>query len=282
MHHNRRAPRSFLFLALGLVLYLFPGCDYDLSQVFLHPDVEVRVKKSLELKPFPDTIFLPDSFLFAVFGDPHIGNSAGNYLEEFHHHAESLGIAFFCVIGDLTESGEPVEFDSAAKLFNSIGRYYVTIGNHEFYHSQGWESYQTHLGPSVYSVVIPPHSRLIFLDTGEGRLGATQFRFLEKELAESLPPLKLVLTHFPLYDDETPGVFRLASTAERTKLQSLLQKYKVYAICSGHIHGFRHTKINGVHHFIVGTMSKDLDFGKPGYLLFEFQSDSLTYRFIPF
>lgn len=267
---------TFLLLLLGM------GCDYDLSQIFFHPTVEIRVKQSLELKPFPDTIFLPDSFLFAVFGDPHIGKPAGNYLQEFGHHLKSLDIAFFCVLGDLTESGEPVEFDSVAKLFNSIGKHYVTIGNHELYHSQGWKCFQECFGPSVHSVVIPPHIRLIFLDTGEGRLGANQFPFLEKALTESLPRLKLVLTHFPLYDDETPGIFRLASTAERAKLQSLLQKNRVYAYCAGHIHGWRHTEISGVRHFTVGTMSKALDFGPPGYLLFKFKADSLSWEFVSF
>ncbi len=263
------------------ILSLFAGCDYDLTQIFFHPDVEIRVKQSLEQRPSPDTLYLPDSFLFAVFGDPHIGKPVGNYLTEFQRQAESLGLAFYCVLGDLTESGEPAEFDSVAKLFKLSGRHYVTVGNHDLYHSRGWECFRKYFGASVLSVVIPNYIRMIFLDTGEGRLGTNQFQWLAGQLNESLPPLKLVLTHFPLYDDETPAISRLASTAERAKLQSLLQKNGVYAYCAGHIHGWRHREISGVHHFTVGTMSKALDFPPAGYLLFMFRSGSLYWEFIP-
>ncbi|MEO0069236.1 MAG: metallophosphoesterase [candidate division WOR-3 bacterium] len=265
---------------------VFNSCELEPLQVLLHPDVETRVKESLNYIHLEPPL-LGDTFKFAVFSDIHIGNKSGCYLTEFTRSAESLEIDFFCVTGDLTHHGSKEEYDSLASALQSMAVFYglfnyVTLGNHDLYSDGSWENFKEHFGPSCASRTPHPRLKLIFLDTGEGRLGATQFQWLEKELSDTMPILKIVLTHFPLYDDKTPSIFRLASTAERTKLQSLLQKYKVYAICSGHIHGFRHTEINGVHHFIVGTMSKDLDFGKPGYLLFEFQSDSISYRFISF
>ncbi|MCX7731960.1 MAG: metallophosphoesterase [candidate division WOR-3 bacterium] len=264
---------------LLLLLLLTAGCEIDPRAVLLHPDVETRVRQSLDCILLPETF--PDTLRFAVFSDLHIGKPAGSHWQTFVRCLDSLDINFFCAAGDLTDRGTVAEYDSVLALFQHTHRhYYVTLGNHDLYRPNSWNYYQTRFGPSCYAIRPSLHLKLIFLDTGEGRLGATQFRWLETELS-SPEKYKIIITHFPVYDDQTPSIFRLGSVAERAKLLSLLRKYRVYAWCAGHRHGLRHQQIDGTNHFLTGAISRTLDFGAPGFLLFEVQPDTVTWRFVP-
>jgi 3',5'-cyclic AMP phosphodiesterase CpdA len=290
--------RPSLRLALHSSLFtllLVCSCSWDLGQVFFHPDVEHRVRQSLSGEAgAPDTIAVPaDSFRFAVFADLHVGKGSRDYLADYRRHADSLGIAFFCVAGDLTHNAYLSEFQTARARLDSLGPYYVTLGNHDLYRADGWDRYVGHFGPSCYSVPAGRQVRLIFLDTGEGRLGPSQFDWLKEQLADTAWPAArhsslvtrhwtVVITHFPLFDGDAPGIYRMASAAERAKLQSLLRQYGAYALVSGHIHGWRFTEVQGVNHFIIGTITDALDYGTPGYLLFTCAGDSLRWQHVEF
>lgn len=274
-------PRNVLALG-SLCLLLLCSCDWDITQFVLHPDVDVRVRQSIALPaPAPPAV-RPDSFSFAVFSDLHVGNAVRNYLAEYRRHADSLGIAFCCLAGDITHSALPAEFDSARTVLDALGPHYVTLGNHDLFQRGAWDEFVAHFGPGCYAVTAGRDVGLIFLDTAEGTLGAAQFAWLEDRLHAAAPRRTVVITHFPLYDGDRPGVYRLASGPERARLQSLLQRHGVYAIVSGHIHGWRHTEIEGVHHFIIGTITDNLDYGAPGYLLFTFAHDSLSWQHVEF
>ncbi len=262
-----------------LLLLLTAGCEIDPRAVLLHPDVETRVRQSLNTV-LPSVTF-PETLRFAVFSDLHIGKPAGSYWQSFVRLLDSLDITFFCASGDLTDHGTAAEYDSVLRLFQGTHRhYYVTLGNHDLYRPNSWDYYQNRFGPACYAIRPSLHLKLIFLDTGEGRIGATQFSWLETELS-SPEKYKIIITHFPVYDDQTPSIFRLASVAERAKLLSLLRKYQVYAWCAGHIHGLRHQQIDGTAHFLTGAISRARDFGEPGFLLFEVQPDTVLWRFVP-
>ncbi len=263
------------------------SCHWDLGQVLFHPDVETRVLESLSLPtPEPPAVD-PDSFCFAVFADVHTGNKTRSYLAEYRHHAESLGIDFCCIAGDLTHNAFLSEFQTCRRKLDSLGTFFVTIGNHDLYQAAGWQDFKDYFGASCYSVTAAGRLRLIFLDTGEGQLGSRQFNWLEKQLADTSwhtadPAWTIIITHFPLYDGKAPGIYRLASASERAKLQSLLHRQRVYAIISGHIHGWRHAVVDSVNHFVIGTITDHLDYGKPGYLLFTVTGDSLRWQHIKF
>lgn len=263
-----------------LLFLLTSGCEIDPRAVIYHPDVDTRVRQSLDTIILPPAT-LPSTFRFAVFGDLHIGKPAGAYWQRFVKLIDSLEIAFFCVAGDLTDHGSAQEYDSVLSLFQGTTKpYFVTIGNHDLYRVQSWNFYWTHFGPSCYALTPSPELKLIFLDTGEGRLGGVQFDWLKSQL-QCPHKYQLIITHFPIYDDQTPSIFRLASVGERSKLLGLLRDYRVYAICSGHIHGFRHYMIDGTNHLTIGTISRALDFGLPGFVLFEVKPDTISWSFIP-
>ncbi len=265
---------------LLLLLFVLAGCELDLRETVLHPSAEQRTRESLLMTP-PRSVTVGDSYNFAVFADLHIGKPAGSYLAEFQQAVDSLNITFFCIAGDITEHGLRTEYDSAKVVLSRIAPFYTTIGNHDLYRADAWENFKTTFGPATYSVTLADRLKLIFFDTAEGRIGQPQFDWLERELADTTK-IKILISHFPLYDDQTPGIFRLASTTERAKLQNLLQRYRVYAYCAGHIHGWRQIEISGVYHFTTGTISRALDFGKPGFLLFRVYPDTIIWQFITF
>ena len=247
------------------------------------PTVEDRVKDDLSGDPpAPSPVAVnPDSFRFAVFGDPQIHDDYKTSLGRFKQEVADRGIDFFCVLGDLTNDATADEVDSIKLQLGRVGiPYYATIGNHDLYQADGWERFRENYGPSCYVVVIADRIKLIFLDTADGTIGPTQFDWLETELQDSRF-IKIVLTHYPVFDGEKPIMWRLASDAERAKVQSLLERNDAYAWCAGHIHGLRDTKVDGVHHLTCGAMAPGkLDYGGPGYLLFTFADNTLSYEFL--
>jgi 3',5'-cyclic AMP phosphodiesterase CpdA len=274
-----------LLLLSAVALLAFCACKWDLWGIVTRPTVEDRVKEDLGgtlQVPGPGPS-LPESFRFAVFGDPQVHDDYKTALGRFKEEVAARGIDFFCVLGDLTEDATPDEVDTIKAQLDRVDRrhwYYATIGNHDLFQADGWERFKQNYGPSCYSVVISGRIKLIFLDTADGTIGPTQFVWFEKELQDSTHT-KLVLTHYPVFDGENPIMWRLVSDAERNKVQSLLERYHVYAWCAGHIHGLRHTLVDGVHHLTCGAMAPGkLDYGNPGYLLFTFAHDSLSWQFV--
>ena len=260
---------------------LLAGCAWDLDQVVCHPSVEERARESLsgELPaPAPPEV-LPDSFRFAMFGDPQVNADLEHRLGRFARDVESLGIDFFCVLGDLTHDATQAEVAEARRALDATGiPWYVTAGNHDLYQDDGWQRFKDSFGPSCYSVAVAGRVKLIFLDTADGTVGATQFAWLEEQLAAD-DLIKVFGTHFPCCDGSLPSLYRLGGTAERYKLQHLLQDHGAWGIVAGHIHGWRHAVAGGVHHFIAGSMAPGrLDDGTPGYLLITFAGDSLSWN----
>ena len=273
--------RAFLFVLAGLLALC--ACEWDLWGIVTRPTVEDRVRDNLSGDPpAPGPVPVnPDSFRFAVFGDPQIKHDYLSSLGRFKQEVADRGIDFFCVLGDLTNDATPDEVDTVKLQLDRVGiPYYATIGNHDLYQADGWERFKQNYGPSCYAVVIAGRVKLIFLDTADGTIGSAQFDWLASELQDS-SYIRLVLTHFPVYDGEKPIMWRLASDAERAKVQSLLEKYGTHYWCAGHIHGLRDTPVDSVHHLTCGAMAPGaLDYGNAGYLLFTFADDSLSWEFV--
>ncbi len=269
---------------LTLLALLLVACEWDPVQFVCRPAVEERMAENLSgaLVPPGPVAVNPDSFTFAVFGDPQIHSDLEHRLGEFADSARAQGLDFFCVLGDLTHDATEAEAAAVKAALDAVGvPCYVTIGNHDLYHRDGWQRFKATWGPSAYSVTIADRLKLIFLDTADGMLGRTQFEWLEEQLADSLPRHKVVGTHFPIYNGTRPLWGRLARSSERYRLLSLLRSGRVSAYCAGHVHGFRHDRIDNLDHFVVGTMPPRIeyfDYGKPGYLLFSLVRDTLRWQ----
>jgi predicted phosphodiesterase len=271
-------------LPAGLFVCACDLGDLDLTRAFRHPSTERRVQESLAL-PVPDPpAVAPDSFSFALFGDLHVNLNAGleHRLGWLRDEVVDRGIGFVVVLGDLADQGLPDEFSAVRAALDSLDvPVYATVGNHDLYQADGWELFKDNFGPASYAVTVADRLKLILLDTAGGELGATQFDWLERELADTTSGVKLVGTHYALFDGPTPIMWRLPSGAERYKFLSLMRDHGVFALVSGHLHGFRHTTVYGTEHFIVGTMGTGaLDYGEPGYLLMTWARGTLSWQYV--
>jgi 3',5'-cyclic AMP phosphodiesterase CpdA len=273
--------RRWLAGALLLAALGVGGCDLDWGQFFFHPTVADRMRENLsgELQAPGPVAVDPDSFRFAMFGDPQVLADGTSLLGRFRADAAAKGINFFCVLGDLTNDGTEAEQGFAKAQFDSVGRpYYCALGNHDLYQAGGWKWFKTTFGPSCYTVVIGDRLKLLFLDTADGLLGQAQFDWLETELKQAEGLVPVVCTHFSPYAGTDPIMFRLPGTEERAKLISLLTRYGVRAMVSGHLHGYRHTRINETDYFISAMPPEGMDYGNPGYVLFTWAHDSLSWE----
>lgn len=84
--------------------------------------------------------------------------------------------------------------------------------------------------------------------------GTPQFQFAQADLAGSAKPWKIVAAHKPAYcagghpeDDE----MKIMTT-------KIFEPNKVDLVMAGHSHFFQHNLVNGIHHFILGSVGAPL------------------------
>jgi hypothetical protein len=273
------------FSILSAASLLLAGCDWDIGQSVFHTTIAERMNDNLSgaLRAPAPPVVNPDSFRFALFGDPQLGVDLRSYLGRFRQDAAVRGISFFSVLGDLTEDDVESERQAVKVGLDSVGvPYYCTLGNHDLYQADGWAWFKAAFGPSCHSVVVADRIKLLFLDTAEDELGQAQFDWLASELADDGRFTKIVCTHFPIYDGARPIMWRLGSSEERYRLLSLLAKYRVHSYVAGHIHGWRHIEIDSVNLFICAMPAGGMDYGIPGYLLFTWALGRLSWEHVEF
>ena len=280
--------KMFRKLFYIVILLFFTGlyaCQEDVGAFFIHESVNRRVMDSRDLQP-PYTGHFQDSLplKFAFFSDIHITRDNENLFDKLQRDIAEKNIGFFVVAGDLTDHGLEEEYQICRDDFIQMGiPWYVTIGNHDMYQNNSWEIWKEYFGPSCYTVAVTDNLRLIFLDTSTGTVGKDQFDWLEDVLKNSGEQYKIVISHYPLYDDPFPSIWRLPGAGERYKLFHLFDQYDVYGYVSGHLHTFQHKTIHGIQHFIVGSMNPHkLDKGEHGYLLFTLDNYELTWEQVVF
>lgn len=278
----RSSPRLPVFL----LTLLFAACRQDVTQLVFHPAVDNRVSECLSgAVPWPGPVSADTGRLrFAVLTDPHFGDPDTIPLGWFRSQLGSTGASFVVVLGDITDNGFAAEYVCARQALNTLGLpCYCTIGNHDLYQADGWQNFKATFGPGCYSVAIADRLKLVFLDTADGTLGRIQSDWLAATLESDSSDCTIILTHYPLYDGVNPTPFRLASPTERYRLQWLLARYRVKAFVAGHIHGWRHTRIDNVDHFIAGALAPGgLDYGTRGFLLFELAHDGLRWSHVEY
>jgi len=99
------------------------ACEWDLWGIVTRKTVEQRVQDNLSgVPPAPGPVSVdPDSFRFAVFGDPQIGHDYQTSLGRFEQEVADRGIDFFCVLGDLTNDATSDQVDTIKLQLGRVG-----------------------------------------------------------------------------------------------------------------------------------------------------------------
>jgi 3',5'-cyclic AMP phosphodiesterase CpdA len=289
MSINRWVRSLILWAGLTGVALFSHGCGTkDLFEVFTHPSVDERVTESLSGNlyiptPRPSMLSDPDKFSFVVISDTQIRDEGRSLVPKLKDYFPLKNIKFVLIMGDLTEDATPDEFDKIKAIIDALGiPVYSTIGNHDLFQKQGWPLWKAKFGAATYSVSIGNGMRVIMLDTADGKIGESQFRWLEEQLR--IPyTFTLIGSHYPIYDGVDPFMWRLESTEERYKLTSMIVGNSgLTYFMAGHLHAFSHRIYAGFNHFIVGSMYPyDLDFGDYGFVLMNYDHGNITWEHLP-
>ena len=84
--------------------------------------------------------------------------------------------------------------------------------------------------------------------------GSPQFKFAQEDLAKSTKPWKIVGAHRPAYcaggHNEDAGMKKMTV--------KIFEPNKVDLVLGGHSHFFQHNLVNGIHHFVLGSVGAPL------------------------
>ena len=175
----------------------------------------------------PKTPFIVDlsNFSFIVVADTHY-NFNSIKLEKIK--SKALDANFIMIAGDLTNSGNPYQYDALeADMQRITVPVLPVIGNHDRLHS-GWGEYNKRFGKNYYSIEIGK-TLIIALDTASGALGEKQKNWLINLLDNNSSENRILITHFqeyklPLYPQK--------------EVMDIVEKYKIQLCIFGHEHIF--------------------------------------------
>lgn len=253
MTSPRAAPR--LATALVVALAALSSCRYGLEELFWRPwPVDERVVDAGAVPPPAPAVAAPATYAFVVISDPHF--TADPYPVPAVSLAAFLAAQpaeFVVVGGDVADAGLPGEYDRYTAWTALLGVPVITAaGNHDLYNG-GWSTFRTAIGASFFSFAIGGRSFYV-LDTGSGTLGRDQLRLLRAAFAADPNP-KVVITHYPLYNDGDSPYFRLTNAAERAALVDLYATSGVGLLLEGHTHALHHVTIGPVEEWVCPSLA---------------------------
>ncbi len=121
----------------------------------------------------------------------------------------------------------------------------------------------------------------------EGQDTAAQRAWLERALASSTAPWKIVVGHHPLY---TAAGGKLDEPDLIAAIGPLLRDHKVQAYINGHVHNLQHLKVDGIDYITNGAGSKlegaeaaqpgGVSFLQHGFMTVRMDADALDFAFI--
>lgn len=186
---------------------------------------------------------LSDSHIGATWGDGDpLGETAAT-VEHIRRLSDAPGALL--LTGDLTDSGQQIEYEALSTLLDPLGvPCHPLPGNHD-----DREALRRHYGlpgegdaPINYSVDLGP-LRLVILDSTKpgqdgGELDEARLSWLDRELSDAPERPTILAMHHPPLVTGAPAWDRIGvPEAERQLLGSLLERHsQVQLVVGGHLH----------------------------------------------
>ena len=226
------------------------------------------------------------SFTFAAFGDTRSGHDAHRRVAD-----AILGKLpdFALHTGDLVAYGSMASewdrfFEIERGLLASVPLF-PSPGNHEQNAARYFDAF-----------VLPGNERWYTFEWGNARFVSLQIdaivpfgkqseqvQWLEATLAANTQPWLIVWFHLPPFDSNTKTDL---SSAVRTNLVPLIERYQVDLVLSGHSHNYQRSSVNGITYVVTAgggaelnplrTASPELEVAFVGHHFVRFQIDGTT------
>ena len=214
-----------------------------------------------------------DNYTIYVCTDSHITrhNTYRNLEYFIRHYEDAPGPKMALHLGDLIDAqGNFPCADSILRLGDRslADTLFITPGNHDIYFKQ-WPVYRSFFRSAVYWFDTNNGGKkldlFICLDSAEGELGTKQMAWLKKLLAEKSQEgyrRIIVFTHSHLWKlDASQGITSNYALETSYELTSLLAKYGVEYVLSGHQHSRQSVVFKGVHYLVLDA-TKDSENGQ--------------------
>lgn len=216
----------------------------------------------LKLKAQNDTVLVSDNYRFKAFNNLETEDFTFLVYGDTQHSEQMLvanemlkvnDFDFILHLGDLVnQPGNTLDWEDLFKYSGPLMArtpFFPTLGNHDDHHYKYYQYFDYLEHKNNYSFIYGSFQYISFDSSGEKDLSLTQLHWLEAELKKSKKPYKIIFTHCPLfmswYDDN-------ASKDLRDKIASILEKYQVKVVFSGHAHVYDHLEKNKIHYVVSG------------------------------
>lgn len=151
--------------------------------------------------------------------------------------------------GDVKQYGKAYFTDTYQPLLAKHVQFIVALGNHDRLGGYQDDQVRFFKMPGYYYRVQKPNLDIFVLDTNLFGTDQVQQKWLDKQLAASKAPWKIVMGHHPIYSSGEHG---LNPSLQKT-LEPILIRHKVDLYLAGHDHDYeRFQPIQGVHHLVSG------------------------------
>ncbi|MBV9470900.1 MAG: metallophosphoesterase [Abitibacteriaceae bacterium] len=238
-------------------------------------------------KPVPNAQ-KPAPFTFVVFGDNRPAQATGPVPEVFKQivaEVHDLHPDFVVTTGDLINGSATdlalvnKQYDEVLPIVNSVGvPIYFAAGNHEIRSVKANEDlYRQRVYNKLYYSFDYGNSHFIVLDSDivgqEHKITGEQIVAFERDLQAVQGKAKHIFVF--LHQQPYPVSLHIGSSldtfpAERDRFQSLLEKYHVEYLITGHEHLYDDSVRNGVHEIISGGAGAPLYPSKRGGSFFHY------------
>jgi len=272
-------------LTLLITFILLQACSYDLDfsgMVYTPYPANERFEQSRDwfmLHPARMVFVQGDSYSFFIGGDSHIGTHAN--ISRMIDSARIDQATGLIIAGDIT-TGREEDYAAADSLLDRSGLpVFLVPGNHDLYFS-GWESYYDLFGPSSYTVGIQTDSvsdLFIFLDTGGGTLGSSQFRWLTNLLENDRDFYRhaIVITHLNFIRNRLTGSTNPLNE-ELGMLFDLFNQYNVAMVIQGHDHKRYIDSLGNTAYITLDALVDGTDYAS--YMRLDVNGINIDYSFV--
>jgi predicted MPP superfamily phosphohydrolase len=228
------------------------GAAVDVAAAQAAPARPDAVAPRARIAPLPNK---PGSFKFAVFGDFGTGKPSQYELaQQMARLHQRFKYQTVVLVGDNLYGAErPQDFQQKFErpykpLLDAGVKFYASLGNHDAREQRFYKPFNMD-GKLYYSFSPNPNIRFFALESTY--MEPEQVRWLEKELAASKNPWKIVFFHHPLYSS---GSRHGSDIKLRQVLEPLFLKYGVSLVLTGHDHFYERIKPQkGIQYFVLGS-----------------------------
>ena len=257
------------------------------------PTVEMRFKQSKDYNDLREELHMDmqsDDYTIYMCSDSHITRKTHKNLDYFMEQYKAAAAPKFAIhLGDIIDAQK--NFPCADSIVHFAGQtindtLFITPGNHDIYFQQ-WPIYRSYFHSSVYWFDTYNGNKkldlFICLDSAEGELGVSQMKWLrdllEKKSQEGYRHT-IVFTHTHLWKlDGSQGHTSNMALEATYELTSLLSRYGVEYVWSGHQHARQLVQFKGVTYMVLNA-TKDEEKGQ-SYLLAH-MSENISYTHIDY